>query len=238
MSSKPFHFKRFSVAQDHSTHKVGTDGVLLGSWVNIREADKRMLDIGTGCGLIALMLAQRSRPGIHIDAIDIEERDVQQAIVNVAKSPWADKVFLWHVALQDFIPPNQYDLIVSNPPFFVNSLKPPEEKRTRARHAQSLSFEDLVNHVVRLLSPQGRFAAVLPYTEANQFSALASGKNLFVLRQASFRARSTKPVERVLMEFCLENKSVEKSEFVLYEEGGDNWTEAYRSLTRDFYLKA
>lgn len=238
MSSKAFHFKNFSVAQDRCTHKVGTDGVLLGSWVNIREDDKLLLDVGTGCGLIALMLAQRTHAGVHIDAIDIEERDVQQAIINIAKSPWQHRILPWHIALQEFSPPHQYDLIVSNPPFFVNSLVPPDQKRTLARHAQSLSFDELINHTIRLLSPHGRFALVLPYNEANHFSLLATAKNLFPLRKTSFRSRSHKPVERLLIEFSLENRVAQTSEVLLYEDGGDNWTEAYRLLTRDFYLRS
>jgi tRNA1Val (adenine37-N6)-methyltransferase len=237
MTSKPFQFKRFIVADDHCTHKVGTDGVLLGAWVRVLSTDRFLLDVGTGSGLIALMLAQRSDSGSHIDAVDVGEAEVQQAIDNVTRSPWPEKITLWNTSLQEFSSPGRYDLIVSNPPFFVNSLQPPEIRRSSARHAHSLPFDELLQNVVRLLAPGGRFGVILPYQEALDFTERALLHQLFPSRITSFRARKNKPVERILSEFCFEKKNVESSELVLYEEGS-TWSESYKSLTRDFYLRA
>lgn len=237
MGSKLFQFKKFSIAQDRCTHKVGTDGVLLGAWVDICEADMAMLDIGTGSGLIAIMLAQRASPEAHIDAVELEAQDVQQARENVRRSPWPEKVNIHHTPLQQFFPGKQYDLIVSNPPYFVRSLLPPDEKRTQARHAHALSFSELLGNTTRLLAPGGRLGVILPYAESREFTALALGSDLFILRQAVFRARAHKPPERLLIEFSLKKQNPEQREITLYE-AGDQWSADYKSLTGDFYLKA
>lgn len=237
MGSKPFQFKKFSIAQDRCTHKVGTDGVLLGAWVHIGETDKSMLDIGTGSGLIAIMFAQRASPEAHIDAVELEAQDVQQARENVRRSPWPEKVNIHHTPLQQFFPGKQYDLIVSNPPYFVRSLLPPDEKRTQARHAHALSFSELLENTTRLLAPGGRLGVILPYAESREFTARALDSDLFIRRQAVFRARPHKPPERLLMEFSLKKQNPEQREIILYE-AGDQWSADYKSLTGDFYLRA
>ena len=237
MGSKPFQFKQFSVEDGGSTHKVGTDGVLLGSWVEVYGQDNSLLDIGTGCGLIAIMLAQRTHAGARIDAVEIQEDDAEQAIENVVSCPWPEKIRVWRTAIQDYAPARVYDLIVSNPPFFINSLSPPDQKRGQARHTHTLSFDDLLIAVNRLISPDGRFATILPYGEANDFINVASGYELFPARLTTFRSRSHKPVERLLMEFVHSTSTCEQTELVLYEHG-EVWSEAYRSLTKDFYLRA
>ena len=235
MPLKPFHFKQFIVAHDSSTHKVGTDGVLLGSWVNIHESDKLFLDIGTGSGVIALMLAQRTKSGVHIDALEIHQKDASQARCNVTNSPWPDKITVHHAAAQVFAPEKLYDLIVSNPPYFEKSLLPPDDLRSAARHTHALSFTDLLDCVSRLLSPQGKFNAILPYTEALRFKDMGESIGLFVTRHTNFRSRDHKPIERVLLEFSRTQRPVEKTELTLYAHDA-TWTEAYRKLTKDFYL--
>lgn len=236
MGSKTFQFKKFSIAQDVCTHKGGTDGVLLGAWVNINETDTSVLDIGTGSGLIAIMLAQRTSPQTRIDAIDIEEKDIHQAKENVQRSAWPEKVNVLHTSLQNFFPKKKYDLIVSNPPYFVSSLLPPDEKRTLARHTQELSFEDLLKNAARLLSQRGRLAVILPYAEGLPFAERAQKHHLLPERQSTFRSRIHKPTERLLIELSAGGKQQMDEEIILYSNGNE-WSEQYKRLTGDFYLK-
>lgn len=235
MASRPFQFKQFAVSDEWCTHKVGTDAVLLGSWVTICQADKQLLDVGTGSGVIALMLAQRAAESAVIDAIDIDEQDVRQARQNVLMSPWPQKVRVIPCSIQEYTPGKVYDLIVSNPPYFVNSLLPPDARRQVARHTRTLSFEDLLNSVVRLLAPEGRLAVVLPYVEGQEFIRRAEDCGLFPARHCTFRARANKPPERLLLEFSRSAVAPQDSDLVLYGSS-DNWSEAYRLLTGAFYL--
>jgi len=236
MGSKPFQFKQFNVAQNRCTHKVGTDGVLLGAWVNIQESDRTMLDVGTGSGLIALMLAQRSCAETRIDALDIAAPEVEQAKENVQRSPWPEKIHVYQKPVQKFACERKYDLIVSNPPYFVNCLLPPEKKRSVARHTRELSFEDLLQNASRLLSPAGRLAVILPYDEGVKFIDLGQEYQLFLVRQTAFRAREHKPYERLLLELAHESKSPVENEITLFA-AGETWSESYKTLIRDFYLK-
>lgn len=237
MGPEPFHFKHFSVAQDLCTHKVGTDGVLLGAWVNIRKCDRLLLDVGTGSGLIALMLAQRSTGDAHIDAIDIEDKNVVQARENVARSAWPDKISVHLGPVQQFFPEKRYDLIVSNPPYFVNSLLPPKKERGRARHTQPLSFEDLTRSIKRLLARNGRFSAILPRAEGTNFLSMAAAAGLIPVRKCFFRSRPYKSVERILLELAFDGEAEPEKEMVLYREL-ETWSPEYHTLIRDFYLKA
>lgn len=236
MGSKPFQFKHFSVAHDQCTHKVGTDGVLLGAWVNIHGMEKRMLDIGTGSGLIALMLAQRTQGKVSIDGVDIEARGVRQATENVHRSDWRETISIHHASIQQFHPANPYDLIVSNPPYFIRSLLPPDENRGIARHTAELSHGDLLANAYRLISEDGRLALVLPFAEGMALIDRARTYNLFPLRKATLRSRAHKPPERLLLELARTAGLQEEDEIVMY--GANNsWSEQYKRLTRDFYLK-
>lgn len=229
-----FHFKQFSVKHDRCAHKVGTDGVLLGAWLDVQNTN-RILDIGTGSGVIALMLAQRTQSHVQIDAIDISTKDCEQAKENVANSPWTDKVKIVHVELQKF-ESEPYDLIVSNPPFFIDSAKPPAEERTRARHSEALPPEELLAHAKRLLTSKGKLCAILPVNEAQSFISLAETQSWSCSRVCEFRARANKPPERLLFQLQLEKNEVIKESLILYEKG-EEWTTIYKNLTRDFYLK-
>jgi tRNA1Val (adenine37-N6)-methyltransferase len=233
--SADFRFKQFTIRQQQSTHKVGTDGVLLGAWADVSHVT-RILDIGTGTGLIALMLAQRTPTTVFIDAAEIEKADADQATENVQQSPWPSKIKIHHTSIQDFHPGHHYDLIVSNPPFFINSWLPPEKKRAQARHADQLSFDDLLHAVKRLLNPEGKFAVILPFDEAQRFIERAHFGHLYCIRQLAFRSRSQKPIERLLLEFGGTIQPVLREELILHAEG-DAWSEAYCQLTRGFYLK-
>ena len=177
--------------------KVGTDGVLLGAWAAVQPQDRRMLDIGTGTGLIALMLAQRALEA-HVTGVDID--DVGQARENAAASPWSGRVAFAQCPVQEFETPEPFDLIVSNPPFFVDSLTCPDRGRTAARHAVHLPFGDLRDAVLRLLAPGGRFAVILPTAEAERFLAVCAGR-LALVRRTDVRTTPRRPAKRALMEF-------------------------------------
>jgi tRNA1Val (adenine37-N6)-methyltransferase len=234
-SGTHFHFKQFSIAHDRCTMKVGTDGVLLGAWTAVENA-KTILDIGTGSGVIALMLAQRTPPDARIHAVELEQRDAQQAHENVVSSPWPDKVKIFPAAIQQFTGETLYDLIVSNPPYFINSQEPPDKRRLQTRHTVMLSFTDLLAAVTRLLKPEGTFQVILPYTEGLQFIELASQHGLYCTRQWSFRTRQSKPVERWLLAFALiPTAAINAGEILLYSHD-TVWDDSYTNLTRDFYL--
>lgn len=177
--------------------KVGTDGVLLGAWAGVRPRDAQILDIGTGTGLIALMMAQRAARA-RIVGVDVE--DVAQARENADASPWGGRVEFVQCPVQEFTPHGRFDLIVSNPPFFVDSLTCPDAGRTTARHAVRLPFDELCDAVVRLLAPGGRFALILPTDEAARFLTLSRSR-LILTRRTDVRTTPRHPVKRVLMEF-------------------------------------
>jgi tRNA1Val (adenine37-N6)-methyltransferase len=229
-----FKFKKFTVAHAGSTMKVGTDAVLLGAWVTVGQA-QTILDIGTGNGTIALMLAQRSMEIATIAAVEIEAKDVMQAEENFKSSPWYDKIQLHHTSIQNFFPEGQYDLVVSNPPYFNNSQRPTDARRHQARHTVTLSYQELIGAALRLLKNNGRFNVILPFTEGLQFLELAGSYGLFCTRQYSFRTRSEKPIERWLLEFSRQQTNTETGEILLYDED-EKWSEGYKKLTTDFYL--
>lgn len=214
--------------------KVGTDGVLLGAWAAVRPADRTALDIGTGTGLIALMLAQRGS-ALQVTGIDID--DVSQARENADASPWGGRVHFERVPVQTFSPPSRFDLILSNPPFYVDSLTSPDAGRTRARHAASLPFEELRDAVVRLLADDGRFSLILPAEESGRFRQLAAGR-LFPQRVTEVQTVPTAPVKRLLVEYALVPcDSVRCDRLVIGTGRHEEYTAEYRALTKDFYLK-
>jgi tRNA1Val (adenine37-N6)-methyltransferase len=217
--------------------KVGTDAVLLGAWVTVGDA-KAILDIGAGSGVIALMMAQRSGVASKVDAVEPHGSSAMQAILNVSNSPWPQKVQVHPVTVQKFNSEVLYDLVVSNPPFFNDSLLPPAQGRQAARHTETLSFDDLLMSVKRLLDPRGIFAIVLPVNEGNLFRELAAKYGLSCHRSMAFYSRKEKPQERWLMEFSItgNRQKLEEETLVLYEEN-DKWNDKYLSLTKEFYLK-
>lgn len=195
-----------------------------------------ILDIGTGNGTIALILAQRSGESSQIDAVEIAEEEAIQARENFLHSPWPHKIHLHHSAVQDFFPDRKYDVIISNPPYFNNSQSPPSEKRYRARHTIKLSYRELINSVARLLKADGKFNVILPLAEGLQFIDSAKLEMLFCSRQYSFKTRSEKTIERWLLEFSRTESKAESGEILLYQKD-DVWDESYTNLTKDFYLK-
>jgi len=234
-SNTHFHFKQFSVRHDRCSMKVGTDAVLLGAWADVNGI-KNVLEVGAGSGIISLMIAQRTSPVVKIDAVEIERGAAEQAVENILQSPWPSRIVVHPVAIQDFFPPELYDMIICNPPFFNNSLKPPDKGRLQVRHTTSLSFEDLLSAAFRLLKSSGKLSVILPEQEGILFSDIALGSQLFNTRKHSFRTRSEKPIERWLLEFSKHKSDLENGEILLYKEGLE-WSERYKNLTKDFYLK-
>ena len=234
MPNNHFRFKQFVVHQEKSAMKVGTDGVLLGAWANVGSA-KRILDVGTGTGLIALMLAQRSN--VPIDAVEIDEPSAEQAKENVKRSRWADRISVYCKAFQAFEreSSHKYDLIVSNPPYFVESLKSPEIARTIARHNELLPHSDLLKGLSNLLNENGRFVGIFPYVEGNVFIAKAVDYNLYCTRRTEVKGKTNGKPIRVLLEFSGSRRSMDENSISIRETDG-GYTSDYITLTKDFYL--
>lgn len=235
MSSQEFVFKKFTILQDKCAMKVGTDAVLLGSWVDTTGA-KKILDIGTGTGIISLMLAQKS--DAKVDAIDLDENAFNQAVDNVASCRWKSQIQVYHISLQkcSVINDDKYDLIVSNPPYFVDSSKALEESRTNARHTDQLPFDDLLDGVLRLLSPTGAFYVILPTKESQLFREKAEEQNLFLNKCTRIVTRTDKPEKRLLMKFEFTKKELEEDSIVIEKNGRNSYTDEYKELTKDYYL--
>jgi tRNA1Val (adenine37-N6)-methyltransferase len=235
MSSQEFVFKQFKILQDKCAMKVGTDAVLLGSWVTTTGA-KKILDIGTGTGIIALMLAQKS--DAIVDAIDIDDNAFIQALENATNSHWKERIYVHHISLQQYTTScnHQYDLIVSNPPYFVDSSKALEESRTNARHTDQLPFDDLLNGVLHLLSPIGKFYVILPTKESQVLREMAEKQNLFLTKLTRVITRADKPEKRLLMKFEFIQNTVEENSIIIEKEERHCYTDEYTELTKDYYL--
>lgn len=235
MGNSYFKFKQFTIHQLESAMRVNTDGVLLGAWANV-EGVRKILDIGTGTGVIALMLAQRCQ-NAKIDAVEIDDLSAAEARHNVASSPWPNKVDVIHCAFQDFAQSvtQRYDLIVSNPPYYNQSLKSPEEKRTLTRHSDSLPYPELISGIKMLLANEGRFCGVFPYTEGNVFIALASAQGLYCTQKVSLLSKPGKKVLRLLLQFEYSKRSVSESTLCIHKANGE-FSDDYKELTKEFYL--
>lgn len=231
--SSSFHFKEFSIKQDKCAMKVGTDGVLLGAWISAIEGN--LLDIGCGTGLLSLMMAQRVE-NASIDAIDIEEQAFLQCVDNVKESKWSLKITTHHSSIQQYKTSKKYQLIFSNPPYFVKSTKAPNQERSTARHTDELPFEELINGVINLLNANGIFALIMPVGEAEIFIQLATEKGLFLTRKCSVKPNEVKPLKRVLMEFSFQEKSILEEELTIETDKRHHYTKDYINLTKDFYL--
>lgn len=236
MASKNFQFKQFIVSHEHCAMKVGTDGVLLGAWANVDQA-ARLLDLGTGSGLIALMLAQRSNGSI--DAIDIDEGACRQARSNVENSPFRKRIQVIHSSLQAFTPNKRYDRIVCNPPFFSRSLKSPDVGRTVARHNESLPFEVLLARSASLLLPDGILSVIIPFDAYEEFHATAIRNGLHPTRKTTVRPMPQKPPKRLLLEYSPSTDDEKKStdSELVVELERHVYSNEYIQLTKEFYLK-
>ena len=245
MGSPNFRFKQFTVWHDRCAMKVGTDGVLLGAWcplaIATSEGEYKVLDIGTGSGLIALMLAQRATSiddtPIVIDTIDIDADAAEQAQYNFEQSPWSKLLRIYQSSLQEWQSEKEYDLIVSNPPYFQGSLKNPDAQRATARHTDSLSYSELIAHSERLLRRNGTLALVLPIEAEEEILSLAAAAGLSPIAITYVHTKPGKPVKRILMALTKGDADGEVDGNHFYIESADSpRSEEYKKLTEEFYL--
>lgn len=217
--------------------KVGMDGVLLGAWSPLDASTEKILDIGTGSGLIALMLAQRSTA--KIDAIDIDEGAVRQAEINITSSKWKNRISVFHQSLETFAERSseKYDLIVSNPPFFISSLKAPDKARTKARHTDTLTHEDLLKDASGLLKKTGRICIILPVTEGLQCVKYAKKFGLCCYQCIYVHPKPDSEAKRVLLELGFVTRITDISSIEIETEERHQYSTAFTTLAKDFYLK-
>ncbi len=233
-----FQFKQFSVQQDRCAMKIGTDGVLLGAWVPVEQNPFSILDIGTGTGIIALMLAQRSTAQ-QIDALEIDEQAYEQATDNLENSPWNDRLFCFHAGLDEFMeePEDEYDLIVSNPPFYGEDYKTNNDQRDLARFQDALPFEDLIEAADLLLSENGILAVIIPFKEEDRFLAIAKEFELYPTKITRVKGTPTAEIKRSLLALSRNKTTLFSIDELTIEIGRHEYTPEYIALTQDFYLK-
>ena len=233
-----FTFKKFSIEQNRCAMKIGTDGVLLGAWAPIEHNPNQILDIGTGTGIIALMLAQRSNAA-QIDALEIEENAYEQATDNFENSPWNDRLFCFHAGLDEFMdePEDEYDLIVSNPPFYAEDYKTNDEQRDLARFQDALPFEDLIEAADLLLSENGILAVIIPFKEEERFLALANEFELYTTKITHVKGTPTTEIKRSLLALSRNKIDTPPIDELIIEIGRHEYTPEYIALTKEFYLK-
>ena len=229
-----FSFKQFTIRHDRCAMKVGTDGVLLGAWTDIRQA-RHILDIGTGTGLIALMLAQRQSEAT-VTAIDIDAEAVSQAHENIQESPWKERVTAVWQDIKRYRPQTLFDTIVSNPPYFIDSLKCPDNQRNTARHTDTLDMHVLLYQVSQLLTTDGHFSIVLPFEQTDALVETAERVGLYPSRHTAVITRPGLAPKRTLMEFARKKEAFQTDELVIELER-HIYSEEYIALTKDFYLK-
>ena len=233
-----FQFKQFNINQERCAMKIGTDAVLLGAWCPINNNPFSILDIGAGTGILSLMLAQRSNAQ-QIDAVEIDENAYEQCVENFEASHWGDRLFCYHASLNDFIndPEDQYDIIISNPPFYSEDYKTDNSQRDLARFQDALPFEELVKATTLLLSENGIFAVIIPFKEENRLLNLCAQAELFPIKMTRVKGTPTGPIIRSLIAFKRYELPVLSANELVIETSRHVYTEAYTKLTRDFYLK-
>lgn len=235
MANNYFQFKQFRVVQNHAAMRVNTDGILLGAWCNVTST-KHCLDIGTGTGLIALMLAQRCNA--KIDAVEIEEGACNDAKLNFNSSRWSSRLTLYQASIQQYTQrcTHKYETIVCNPPFFNNALKSTSTQKILARHTDSLSFNELFQCVQKLLSPAGNFAIIIPVNEKSNVLHIAEKHNLYANRIIIIKANKNKSAIRLLIEFSFKSTLQENGNLNIYLPNTETYTSGFIKLTKDFYL--
>ena len=235
--NKYFQFKQFRIVQERSAMKVGVDGVLLGAWADVSGAE-RILDVGTGTGLIALMMAQRN-PTALIDAVEIEAEAFRESMFNVLQSPWRERIKVECCPFQELAEGSslKYDLIVSNPPFFGNGIKAPVESRAKARHSDGLPLSDLISGVAGLLAKNGRASLILASESLPKLEQLVQLNGLFISRVCRVKPNPQKPVFRILVEISNSECGVTEENLMIEFETHFDYTPEYRELTKEFYLK-
>jgi len=236
-SNSYFQFKQFRIIQECSAMKVGMDGVLVGAWTDVSGA-KRILDVGTGTGLIALMMAQKNSQ-VHVDAIEIDLEAFEEAKLNAKNSPWNNRIKIELRTFQEFVQnENQkYDLIISNPPFFTNGEKAPVQNRAQARHSDTLPLDILISGAAKILNANGKIALVLPAEKLPEIEKLAVLNQLFIFRLCRIKPNPKKPIFRILVELSnIECLKIEETLMIEFEKHHD-YTPEYKNLTSEYYLK-
>ncbi len=230
-------FKQFHVNQERCAMKIGTDGVLLGAWTPLIYNPYKILDIGAGTGILSLMLAQRSNAE-QIDAIEIDEDAYEQCVENFETSPWWDKLFCFHAGLDEFVdePEDEYDLIISNPPFYSEDFKTDDSQRDLARFQDALPFEELIEAAALLLSDNGIFSVIIPYKEVAKFVSMCKELDLFPLKITHVKGTPTSEIKRSLLAFSRIDQTPLIDELTI-EISRHHYTPEYIELTKDFYLK-
>ena len=217
--------------------KVGTDSVLLGAWASVANHPFSVLDIGSGTGILALMLAQRSSAET-IEAIEIDDEAFEQCSENFENSPWADRLFCFHASLLEYVEDvaDEFDLIICNPPFYSEDYKTTNQARDVARFNDAMPFEHLIYAVANLLSDNGIFSIIMPHKEETKFKDLASQVGLFLNRSLHVKGNPESEIKRSLMEFSFKKSRLETS-YLIIETSRHQYTDDYINLTKDFYLK-
>lgn len=218
--------------------KIGTDGVLIGAWCPIDNNPFSVLDIGAGTGILSLMLAQRSNAK-QIDSIEIDEDAYEQCVENFENSPWSDRLFCFHAGLDEFIdePEDEYDIIISNPPFYSENYKTDDSQRDLARFQDALPFEDLIEAADLLLSENGIFAVIIPYKEEEKFIDLCAEVELYPVKVTRVKGTPTTEIKRSLLAFKRYELPVLEADELVVEISRHEYTDDYINLTKDFYLK-
>ena len=227
-----FSFKQFTIHQDKTAMKVTTDACILGAYTDVKEVNK-ILDVGTGTGLLMLMLAQRTEA--EIEGVEMEEVSYNQAVENIKRSIFKDKIKIYHTDIQSFEPQNCYDLIISNPPFFQNHLKAETQARNNALHTDTLSFEDLLQSVIRLLSPNGTFVVLLPLYESLVLEKMAKHLGLFVNKKLNIHHREGSKILRIITTFGFTKTEI-KEETLLIKNLDESYSIDFQKLMKDYYL--
>lgn len=236
MANNYFKFKQFTIYQEHAAFKITTDSVMLGAWARLESA-QHILDVGTGTGVLALMAAQRSNADIV--ALEPDCNSYMQAGINIANSPWHHRITLINSSIQDYEPDKKllFDAIITNPPFFVNSLPSIDPRKAITRHSLSLSHGELIDHVLRLLTPDGTFHLILPVSEEERFINMAEKHGLLCQRRLNIKPTPTQPPVRVLMTLGKNKNELEEGTMVIEQGGRHHYSAEYVSLTKNFYLK-
>ncbi len=243
MPNDSFRFKEFTVRQSHSAMKVGTDGVILGAWADVTfEHSPSILDVGSGTGLIALMVAQRNKDAI-VDAVEIEQGAAIEAKHNFENSPFCKRLRLYQDDFQTFAKRcktegKSYDLIVSNPPYFNGTYKSVDAQRTAARHTELLPTDELIEGVLLVINPNGgRFAAIFPYADAAIFIAKAAAKGLYCSKILEIYGKEGRGAKRMAAEFSTARCNNVINEQLTILDSTERYSQAYRELTNDFYFR-
>lgn len=237
MSNPYFKFKKFTVYHDKCAMKVGTDGVILGAWVNI-ENTKKVLDIGTGCGLLALMIAQRNTKA-QIIGVEIEKYAAEQAAENVANSEWSNRIKIIHADIKSYTTSEQFDVILSNPPFYNHhsSLNCNKDERNNARHTTYLKFDELLKCANNLLHKDGEFSVVIPVETANEVIASAAENQLYLSRKTVVRTLEGHSPKRILLSFKKTLTEYVENKSLTIEKTHHTYTDEFSELVKDFYIK-